>query len=133
MVMSTKNIRMKQMVADTIFYIGIVLLFTHELDAISRHEWRMFPFICQLEESLGYRVFVMLHIPLLLLIFWFIAYASESMRYVFQICMDIFFILHLGIHYLFRSHPKNEFRGTFSTSLIGLTALAGFVHLILIV
>jgi hypothetical protein len=121
------------MVTDSIFYIGIVLLLTHELDAISCHEWRMFPFICRLEESLGYRVFVMLHIPLLVLIFWFITHSSESMRYGFQVGMDIFFILHLGIHYLFRSHPKNEFRGTFSKSLIWLTALAGFVHLILIV
>ena len=120
------------MLTDTIFYIGIILLLTHELDAISCHEWRMFPFIHRLEESLGYRVFVLLHIPLLVLIFWFITHSSESIRYGFQIGMDIFFILHLGIHYLFRSHPKNEFTGTFSLTLIVLTALVGGVHIILL-
>ncbi|WP_371875205.1 DUF6713 family protein [Sulfurovum sp. XGS-02] len=120
------------MLTDTIFYIGIVLLLTHELDAISSHEWRMFPFIHRLEESLGYRIFVILHIPLLLLIFWAITHSSESMRYRFQIIMDIFLILHLGIHYLFRSHPKNEFTGTFSLSLIVLTAMVGATHLILL-
>ncbi|WP_374706124.1 DUF6713 family protein [Sulfurovum sp. TSL6] len=38
-----------------------ILLLTHELDAFSCHECRMFPFIHRLEERLGYQVFVILH------------------------------------------------------------------------
>ena len=120
------------MVSDLVFYFGIALLITHELDAIAHHEWRMFPLICRLKDNIGYQVFIILHIPLLVLMFWFTVHSSESIRYIFQVGMDIFFILHLGFHYLFQSHPENELTGTFSNSLIVLTSMTGVVHLLLL-
>lgn len=67
------------MFVDLIFYIGIALLLTHELDAIARNEWRMFPFICRLKDDIGYKVFIILHIPLFVLILWLMAHPSDFM------------------------------------------------------
>jgi len=125
--------KVMKMYEEQIFYIGVSLLLTHELDAIARHEWRMFPFICRLKDDIGYKVFVMLHIPLLVCILWFMSHPSDNMRYWFQVSIDIFLILHLGLHHLLRSHHKNEFTSTFSRLLIGLAAFSGLVHLILLV
>ena len=49
---------------DLIFYLGIACLFTHELDAIQRHEWRIFPFLRKLKDETAFYIFTLLHIPL---------------------------------------------------------------------
>ncbi len=46
------------------FVVGLSVIFTHELDAIKRREWRMFPLTFWLPERPGYLVFTTLHIPL---------------------------------------------------------------------
>jgi len=118
---------------DSIFLVGFALLLTHELDAIGRHEWRMFPLVRRLEDGVAYRLFVSLHFPLLVFLLWLLTHPSANVRYWFQLSMDIFFMAHLGLHYLLRSDVNNEFTNTFSKSIIVLIASAGFVHIILLV
>jgi len=72
------------MVFDLLFFFNLALLITHELDAIQCHEWRMFPFICQLNDELAYRVFTILHVPLLALIFWFLSRPDDRVQYGFR-------------------------------------------------
>jgi hypothetical protein len=55
-----------QIITDLIFYSGLALLFTHELDAIQRHECRIFPFLNKLKDRTNYIIFTILHIPLLI-------------------------------------------------------------------
>lgn len=116
------------MFIDLLFYLGIALLFTHELDAIKRHEWRIFPFISRLPDDTAYHVFVLLHVPLFLLILWLNYHPSENVRYWFQLSMDVFFIVHLGLHRLFRRHAEYEFNSIFSKSIIFLNAVVGLAH-----
>jgi len=117
---------------DLIFYLGLSLLFTHELDAIKRHEWRIFPGLSNLKEATSYRVFVILHIPLFFLFLLNLCHPHESIRYWFQMCVDGFLIIHLGLHHIFKSNIKNEFTETFSKFIIRLMALTGLIHIILL-
>ncbi len=121
------------MVSDLIFYAGIALLITHELDAIQRHEWRIFPFICRLRDDVAYHVFVILHVPLLVLLLWLISHPSENVRFWFQVTMDVFFIVHMGLHSLLKNHKMYEFKTVFSRIIIILIALVGLVHLVLLI
>lgn len=120
------------MTIDLLFYIGLALLLTHELDAVQRHEWRMFPFICKLKDDVAYYVFITLHVPLLVLLLWLMCHPSEDVRYWFQVSMDLFFVAHFGLHKLLQSHRKYEFTGLFSKTIILLMAITGLVHLALL-
>ncbi len=120
------------MIIDLIFYLGLFFLFVHELDAIKQHEWRIFPGLSKLEDDLSYQLFVALHIPLFVLILWFLYYLSEQIRFWFKIGIDVFLIIHFGLHHFFKSHDKYEFTQQFSKIIINLAALIGLIHLILV-
>ncbi len=45
--------------------------------------------------------------------------------------LDVFCIVHLGLHLLFRMHPKNEFNDAMSWELIAGAATAGLTDLLL--
>ena len=45
------------MLPNAIFFLGIALIFTHELDAINKHEWRLFIFLRPLGDKNGFRFF----------------------------------------------------------------------------
>ncbi len=120
------------MVIDLIFYTGLSLLLTHELDAIKQHEWRIFPGLSNLKENLSYHLFVALHLPLYILILWLVCHPSEYVRFWFQIGVDGFLIVHLGLHLFFKSHDKYEFNQQFSKIIINLMALTGLIHIILL-
>ena len=120
------------MALDLVFYTGLAFLVVHELDAIHRHEWKMFPFISRLNDRSGYQVFVLLHIPLLVLIFWLVSHPPGTVRFWFQVSMNVFFMVHFGLHYLMREHEHSEFSEGFSKLIVALTAAAGLIHLMLL-
>lgn len=120
------------MIEDLVFYTGLSFLIAHELDAVYRHEWKMFPGLSGLSDRTGYRLFVLLHVPLLVVIFWLMFHPETRVRYAFQAVIDVFFIVHAGLHYLLRRHECNEFTKWFSLLLIGLCSLAGGIHLVLL-
>ena len=120
------------MTINLIFYTGLSLLLTHELDAIKRHEWRIFPGLSNLKDNLSYPLFVVLHIPLFILILWFQCHPSEHVRFWFQISVDAFLMIHIGLHHFFKSHDKYEFTQQFSKIIINLMALTGLIHIILL-
>ncbi len=117
------------MINDLIFYLGVALLLTHELDAIQRHEWRIFPIIRKLKDEIAYYWFTILHIPLFVLLLWLMCYPSANTRFWFQVCMDIFFIVHMVLHKLLNSDKKYEFVGVFSKAIIFSMGMVGIVHL----
>lgn len=111
---------------NTLFFVNVAWLATHELDAIAKHEWRIFFFLNPFDDLTAYRLFTALHIPLFALI---IALSNQRN---FQIGFDVFLIAHAGLHWLFRHHPKYEFHDRFSHALIVGAALLGLLHLILV-
>jgi hypothetical protein len=113
-----------------LFYIGFSFLLAHELDAISCKEWRILPLISKLNDKLGYSVFVLAHIPIFALIFYQLTNKANFNSVVFAI--DVFMIVHIGLHLLLLKHKNNEFKSRLSWFLIIGAGLFGLLDLILI-
>ncbi|WP_028315691.1 DUF6713 family protein [Desulfatibacillum aliphaticivorans] len=120
------------MAAEILFYCGLSLLFVHELDAIHRHEWRMFPGLSRLREEVAYPAFALAHIPLFLLLLILAGHPSDTVQFWFQAVVDGFLVVHLGLHLLLKGHDKNEFANSVSRIIMGAAALIGLIHLIII-
>jgi len=52
----------------SLFLLGVSLLFTHELDAMTHSEWRVLPLTSWMAPGLGRVVFVALHVPIFALV-----------------------------------------------------------------
>ncbi len=110
------------------FMLGLSLLLVHELDAVRCREWRIFPGLSSLSDEWGFRLFVLLHVPLLYALLGAVAAGPGA---TLVVVLDVFYILHLGLHLLFLRHPRNEFRDRLSWALIVGVALSGGVDLLL--
>ena len=117
---------------DLIFYLGLALLLIHEIDAIRCQEWRMMVILKNMENKKAYQIFILFHIPVLILIFWFLGQPNMVVRFWFQIIVDSFLIIHKLLHLLFRNHKENSFTSGFSKGIINGMAIVGLVHLVLI-
>jgi hypothetical protein len=113
------------------FFIGLALLFTHELDAIRRKEWRMFVILSGLGEERAFRIFTALHIPIFFLIFLAVfGTLGSELRDNTIIGLDAFFVVHVVLHILFLKHPDYAFHAGFSRLLIlgaGVCGILDFV------
>jgi len=111
-----------------IFYLGLGLLFTHEMDAMPNHEWRVFPIIRALNDTTGELVFLIAHIPFFALIIAFAANTNQKTRLLTQKLASAFFILHAVLHFAFWGHSNYEFSSALSNSLIYGTAFCGIAY-----
>jgi hypothetical protein len=97
------------------------------MDAVRCKEWRIFPGMSLLNDYWGYRVFMVAHIPLFFLLFWQLAKPSNESLIT---GLDIFFIIHVGLHLLFLLHKKNEFKDWISWTIISGAGLFGLADLL---
>jgi hypothetical protein len=109
------------------FYIGLSFILTHELDAIRLKEWIVFPLLSSLNENLGFKIFTILHIPLFILLFYGLNTNEEQTI----MWLDIFFIVHIGLHLLILKNRKNPFKSIFSWTIIILSGFFGLLDLVL--
>jgi cytochrome bd-type quinol oxidase subunit 1 len=109
--------------SDILFYLILGFLFTHELDAIQRREWRLFFFLAPFGDAVAFRLFTLLHIPLFVWIMWAAQFPT------FQIGFSAFVIIHAGLHWLLRRHPHYEFNNSLSWFLIAGPVPLAVVHL----
>ena len=115
---------------NIIFYLGLSLLLVHELDAIKRREWRIFPLLSKMKnDENAYYIFSGLHIPLFVMILFFITHPNQNIKIWACVILDVFFIIHLFLHYLLKQHKENEFNNVFSTVVITSMAAIGAIHL----
>jgi hypothetical protein len=96
----------------TLFNLALTFILMHEMDAIRCKEWRIFPILSMLEDQLGYILFLFFHIPLF---YWVFSQLDNSS---FRWGMDIFLMIHVGLHLLFLKHKRNEFKDWISWSII---------------
>ena len=110
------------------FYIALGFIFTHEMDAVRCKEWQIFPGLSLLKNEMGYRVFTLLHVPLYFFLLWelFNPPINESLIW----WLDLFFIIHIGLHLLLLRHPKNLFTSLTSWTIITGAGLFGLLDLI---
>jgi len=112
-----------------IYILALALLTTHELDAIYRHEWRIFPFLNKLKENIAAYIFIIIHIPLFFIIFWLSFHSEPIVRTSSQIIIASFCIIHVGLHILLKNHKASEFNNPFSQFIIWSCGVAGTAFL----
>jgi hypothetical protein len=105
------------------FYLALSFILLHEMDAMRQQEWLIFPGLSYLDEKTGYVVFTILHLPL----YFFLLVGLQNPESNAQLIkgLDIFFMIHVGLHLLFLKHPKNPFKSVFSWSIIILAGVFG--------
>lgn len=116
---------------DIAFYLGVGALFTHELDAVANHEWRVLPLIRALPDELGMKVFLIAHVPLFAFVIAGIASPSRRFSNIARLTISSFLVLHGVLHYLFTNQPGYEFSSTLSNLLIFGGAGCGAIYLAL--
>ena len=116
-----------------VFYLGLSMLFTHEMDAMSNHEWRVLPILRSLSESAGETTFLLAHVPLFALTIGFVASLNPRTRRIAQKVVSGFLIVHAALHFAFSGHPDYAFSGALSNILIAGAALCGAAHFPLLV
>jgi hypothetical protein len=116
------------MTGHIFFYLGLSLLTMHEMDAMRCREWRIFPGLSLLSDKLGQVVFVFAHIPSFYFIYWQLTH-SQDVEY-FVKGLNIFMMVHLGLHMLFLKHKNNEFKDWISWTIIIGAGLCGLVDFI---
>jgi heme/copper-type cytochrome/quinol oxidase subunit 3 len=114
---------------DFIFYLGMGALFTHEIDAMQNHEWRVLPILRMLPDELGMAVFVVAHVPIFAILISLVASANVRVRSRSRFFISGFLVLHGLLHALFVSHPNYEFSSVLSNTLIFGGAVFGAIYL----
>ncbi len=112
--------------SDLVFLLGVSCLLLHELDAIHEREWRFFFVSVPVEDETACRIFVALHLPLFYFILW------NIQQVWLQIPLDVFLMIHGGLHLLLRNHRLIAFDTWFSWLWIYGGALVGLLHLMLL-
>ncbi|MBC8162057.1 MAG: hypothetical protein H7Z42_12645 [Roseiflexaceae bacterium] len=113
------------------FFVALGFLLTHEMDAVRRHEWQVFPLLSRLrDDERGYTLFTALHVPLYVLLLWGIFTNGTTINRFFVTGLDIFCIVHVLLHLLLIKHPRYQFNNWFSWTLIVGAGIAGGIDLL---
>ena len=83
---------------DAFFYLGLALLFSHELDAMSNSEWRLLPGLASLPDSAGEFAFVVGHVPLFAVVIALVASLNLSVRSRARAAASVFLVIHALLH-----------------------------------
>ena len=118
-----------QIAITIIFSIELALLFTHEMDAIRRQEWKMFVILKDMEEEKAHHTFLLLHIPLYTAVLYLL---FSSFLYIAYYVVDLFLFVHMLVHLRFSNHPANKFNGNISKLIINSAGVLAVIHLIAI-
>ena len=113
---------------DLLFFTAFAFLACHELDAVMQAEWRLLPILGGLDDDVAYTWFVLLHVPLFALLMRWTGSTSAKTRFISQLALDAFMVIHLGLHLALRSHPDNTFHSALSELCIYGAGLTGLAH-----
>ncbi len=117
--------------ADLFFFLGMGALFTHELDAVTHHEWRLLPLLNQFPEALGKDLFVLLHVPLFALLIGLVASLRPRVRLCARLWIGGLTVVHAVAHTLLSGQLEHTFAGWLSHILIYGAAVFAFMALCL--
>lgn len=102
------------------------------MDAVRLKEWRILPFLSRFDDQLGFAVFTLAHIPLyVLLLVGLSDNITAGAKSGLMLGLDWFMMIHVGLHYLLRNLPRNEFKTIFSWLIITGAGVAAGVDLLL--
>jgi hypothetical protein len=111
-----------------VFYLGLALLFTHELDSMPNHEWRVMPILSSLSEPTGKAVFLLAHVPIFAIVVAYIASLNQKVRARARAIFCGFLAVHTLLHFVFSTNPDYEFSSLISSTLIYGAGLCGVLY-----
>ncbi len=115
--------------ASLFYFFMLGFFLTHELDGLKRREWRIMPVVSRLPEHIAEQIFIWVHVPLFALLFYFGAGDPAS---GVAMGLSVFAVIHMGLHWILRKHPNNEFNNVSSRTLIIGAGVLGVFHLIFV-
>ncbi len=110
------------------FYLGLALLFTHELDAMPNHEWRVLPLLGGLTDSVGRDAFVIAHVPIFAVVIAYIASLNLKTRSIARGIASGFLVAHALLHLAFSGRSEYEFSSSLSSILMYGAAVCGLSY-----
>ena len=110
------------------FLLGVSMLFTHELDAVTHEEWRVLPLTSWLDPEAGRIAFIGLHVPIFALVLGWLTSKLPERAHRVQFWIASFMVAHGGLHFAFSEHPAYTFAGVLSNTLIFGSALLGVAY-----
>ncbi len=113
------------------FLAAITFLLIHEMDAVRRKEWLVFPGLSRLSDDTGYLVFTAAHIPLVFLVLSGLL-SGVILQPAIRVTLDVFCLAHVVLHVLCQRLPENGFRSRFSWLIILGTGLVGLIDLMIL-
>ena len=112
--------------------LSVMFLFMHEFDACHKGEWRMFRFLRKLKENTQYLIFLYVHIPLTLFLFYYLWTVLSFNNIILWIIVNTFWIIHFALHVIAIKWKSNVFQSINSFVFIGGAAITGFINLCLV-
>ena len=106
-------------------------LFSDEVDAVSRREWRLYVLRAMPEDD-ARTWFTLIHMPLFSAVLGGSFGIRKRAGAWGRVGVAAFRILHAGLHLRLARHPRNEFRGPLSWGLIHGGAVLGAVSLLMV-
>lgn len=119
-------------ITNLVFYLFGALFVTHELDAVHKHEWRLLYVLRSMPDEIARRWFIALHVPLFTIILWLVAHTNSTVGFWSIVALDVFAIIHAGLHLRLSSNEKYEFHALHSKFYIFGAAALGGIHLLLL-
>ena len=116
---------------NLLFYLGLGFICTHELDAMTHHEWRLLYVLRDWAEPLARDVFVAVHVPLFAALVWATHQSSSVWRQRSRLVLMVFLVIHLGLHWRLSAHPLYTFHSALSWGLIAGGAFCGLAYTVL--
>jgi hypothetical protein len=113
-----------------LYYLGLALLFTHELDAVTHAEWRLLFFLRGMPDATASAVFVALHVPLFFGLLWLSQDRRDAVREGTRVVVAAFLVVHAALHLGLSSDPDYEFHGALSRTLILSAGACGVAYLL---
>ena len=112
-----------------LFVAGFCLLLVHEMDAVRLGEWKIFPLVSGMREESGYVTFAALRVPIYALLLLGLL-KDGGTNEALILGLDVFFVVHVVLHLVFRNHPENRFGSPFSWALILGAGVCGTADLL---
>lgn len=107
--------------------ITLALFSVHEMDAMTHAEWRLLPGLSGMEEQSARQVFVLLHIPLFVGVFWAVFIASWK-RVAARILSGLT-VLHAIVHFMMSGHELYTFAAPIEAVTVYGAAVSAVVYL----
>jgi hypothetical protein len=121
---------MKTTFETMLFYLGLGLLFSHELDAMVQAEWHLLYLLRSMTDEQAMPIFVVLHVPLFALIVWLTHHNLTKVQLNSRFLFNTFLIVHAGLHFRLSDDPLYTFNSLLSQVLIFGAAVCGMLALV---